>query len=775
MVDINILKKFNAHDLLKGKYGVEREMLRVDKEGYLSKKPHPKAFGDKINNTYITTDFSESQVEVITPPLETVKDTFNFLNVLYDIAASEIEDEYLWPESMPSIVPEDKDIPLATYNDSEEGRRNEAYRRKLIEKYGGRKQLISGIHFNFSINEDIVKELYKGHEDLSYKEFRNNIYLKMARNYLRYRWLIIYLLGAASNADESFYTKCEHYEGNSCRHDEVMPDKCNTKYSSPISYRNSECGYKNETDLFPSYKSVDEYIDSISNFVKDGLIDSPKELYSALRLKPIDKSDVEKSLKEDGINYLEFRSIDLNPFEKCGIALNDLEFLALFNLYSLTKEEDSYELWQQEALENQYRVARDGLGDITLLRDGKEYSKKEWALEILNEMKELNKVLNLGKEEVINFEIEKVADITKTLAYKVDKYVHTEGYIKGLLKLAEKYKKDAYNNRFKFQGLEDLELSTQILIKEAIKRGVKVELVDRQDNFIALSNKGKTEYVKQATKTSKDNYVTVLMMENKTVTKKVLAKHKIRVPEGDEFNSIEEAERNAYKYVNKPIVIKPKSTNFGKGISIFKNGGSEEELIEGFKIAFKEDTTVLIEEFIKGKEYRFLVIDGEVCGILHRVPANVVGDGKLSIRELVDIKNEDPLRGRGYVTPLEKIKLDDAAKLFLHNQDKDFDYVPKKDEIVYLRENSNISTGGDSIDFTDIIPQKFKDIAVKCAEAVNAKICGVDIMLEDCESEDSKYGIIELNFNPAIHIHCFPHKGKERNIALKVLKLLELI
>ncbi len=449
--------------------------------------------------------------------------------------------------------------------------------------------------------------------------------------------------------------------------------------------------------------------------------------------------------------------------------------MALFNIYCLTKEEDNYGLWQEEALENQYRIARDGLLDITLLRDGKEYDKKKWSLEILNEIKELNSILNLGKEDFINYETEKVQDITKTIAFKVNEYVKDEGYINGFIKLAEKYKKDAYNNRFKFQGLEDLELSTQILIKEAIKRGIKVELVDRQDNFIALSNNGKTEYVKQATKTSKDNYVTVLMMENKTVTKKVLAKHNIRVPEGDEFNSIEEAKRNAYKYVNKPIVIKPKSTNFGKGISIFKDGGSEEELIEGFKIAFREDNTVLIEEFIKGKEYRFLVIDDEVCGILHRVPANVIGDGKLSIRELVDIKNEDPLRGKGYVTPLEKIKLDDAAKLFLHNQNKDFDYIPKKDEIVYLRENSNISTGGDSIDFTDVIPKKFKDIAVKCAKAVNARICGVDIMLENCESEDSKYGIIELNFNPAIHIHCFPYKGTERNIALKVLKLLELV
>ena len=191
-----------------------------------------------------------------------------------------------------------------------------------------------------------------------------------------------------------------------------------------------------------------------------------------------------------------------------------------------------------------------------------------------------------------------------------------------------------------------------------------------------------------------------------------------------------------------------------------------------FYFAFKNDNTVLIEEFIKGKEYRFLVIDDEVVGILHRVPANVIGDGEKTISELVEIKNQDPLRGKGYVTPLEKIRLEENAELFLKQQGKNFDYIPKKDEIVYLRENSNISTGGDSIDFTDIIPNRFKEIAIKSAKAIGAKICGVDMVIEDYTDERSNYGIIELNFNPAIHIHSYPYEGKERNVAKDILNLL---
>lgn len=264
-------------------------------------------------------------------------------------------------------------------------------------------------------------------------------------------------------------------------------------------------------------------------------------------------------------------------------------------------------------------------------------------------------------------------------------------------------------------------------------------------------------------------------MENKVVTKEILNRNNIKVPSGFEFFSLEDAIENIKRFVDKPIVVKPKSTNFGIGISIFKDGAKEEDIKEAFEIAFASDNTVLVEEFIKGKEYRFLVIGDKVPGILHRVPANVIGNGKSTIKELVEEKNKSSLRGKGYKTPLEKINLDDHAKLFLKQEGKDFDYIPNEGEIVYLRENSNISTGGDSIDYTDLIPQKFKDIAIESAKAVGANICGVDMMLEDYNDENTSYAIIELNFNPAIHIHSYPYKGEEREIAKEILNTLELL
>ena len=167
-------------------------------------------------------------------------------------------------------------------------------------------------------------------------------------------------------------------------------------------------------------------------------------------------------------------------------------------------------------------------------------------------------------------------------------------------------------------------------------------------------------------------------------------------------------------------------------------------------------------------------MNDEVVGILHRVPANVTGDGVLSIHELVIEKNKDPLRGKGYHTPLEKIQLGEAESIFLKAQNKDFDYIPLFNEVVFLRENSNISTGGDSIDFTDEIPDSYKKIAVKAAQALGVKITGLDMIIPDYKQEatEDNYAIIELNFNPAIHIHCHPYKGKNRRLNEKLLDML---
>ncbi|MBU4439680.1 MAG: bifunctional glutamate--cysteine ligase GshA/glutathione synthetase GshB [Acetobacterium sp.] len=321
---------------------------------------------------------------------------------------------------------------------------------------------------------------------------------------------------------------------------------------------------------------------------------------------------------------------------------------------------------------------------------------------------------------------------------------------------------------------DGLELSTAMLIDAAEQRGIVVDILDREDNFIRLKKGSKTEYIKQATRTSADSYIAPLIMENKEVTKLILREKGINVPSGIKVKSAAEAMVHYQSFRGKDIVIKPKSSNFGLGIVIHKNLQCENCYRTAVIQAFAHDTSVLIEEFVPGKEYRFLVIGDEVVGILHRVPANVVGDGVHTIEALVAEKNRNSLRGKGYVTPLEKIQLGKTEIAFLSEQNKSIETIPEHGETVFLRENSNISTGGDSLDFTDNIIDDYKAIAVAAAQAVGARICGADIIIRDIREKPdaTNYSIIELNFNPALHIHNYPFVGENRHVDDKVLDLL---
>lgn len=318
---------------------------------------------------------------------------------------------------------------------------------------------------------------------------------------------------------------------------------------------------------------------------------------------------------------------------------------------------------------------------------------------------------------------------------------------------------------------DSLELSTQVLIAEALRRGVAVEILDPVDNFIALRRDGHTEYVKQATRTSADTYVSALLMENKQVTKHVLRSAGLRVTDGRQYHDAAKAAQDQAQWAGRHIVVKPNSTNFGEGVTILGTADGPAAYLAAVAGAFTHDTSVLVEEFIEGREFRFLVITGRTRAVLHRVPANVTGDGHSTIRELVEIKNRHPFRGEGYRKPLEKIRLGEVETAFLAAQGLTPDSVPPAGATVYLRRNSNISTGGDSIDFTDTMPAVYQRLAERATAAAGATICGLDMIIPDLEAtgEDAPYSILELNFNPALHIHDFPAVGENRHVERHVL------
>ncbi len=321
---------------------------------------------------------------------------------------------------------------------------------------------------------------------------------------------------------------------------------------------------------------------------------------------------------------------------------------------------------------------------------------------------------------------------------------------------------------------DGLELSTRLVIAEARRRGVAVEVLDRSDNFIRLARGANVQLVKQATRTAADSYIAALAMENKQVTKALLERAGLRTPAGRLHDSEAAALADWPRVQGRATVVKPRSTNFGEGVAILAASATCEEYAAAVRAAFALDAAVLVEDFIAGREFRFLVVGGVTRAVLHRVPANVVGDGARTIRELVTAKNQHPFRGEGYVKPLEKIVLGETELAFLAAAGLTPEAVPAAGATVFLRKNSNISTGGDSIDWTDTMPAVYHRIAERATAALGAQISGVDMIVPDPADggADAAYSIIELNFNPALHIHDFPETGENRHVERPALDLI---
>lgn len=758
-----------ASGLFRGQFGLEKENVRIDSSGKMARSPHPSVFGDKSKNPFITTDFSESQVEMITPPMKSVEEAYDFLDSLQNLVSLNLEEEFLWPQSLPPVLPQDKHIPIADFSSHSGDDLHEAtaYRHLLAEKYGRKKQLISGIHYNFSFDDALLRALYEaGGEGRSYRSFRNDMYMKVIRNMTGLSWMLIRLVGSSPAADSSYLDYCHCHTPDT----EGGDFQCD----SAASIRNGQCGYRNHFDYDVSLKSLEDYVSSLEGLINEGELISSKEYYNAIR--PKNSRGGLKSLREEGIEYLELRILDINPLFKLGVCLEDLKLVHLFFLFSLFMEEGADENLLSMSIQNNRTVADQGRKANLEIRTPEGLRP---AGEVLKEFFSLMRdtIVSLPAEhrdymDVLAYFDRQIEDPDLSYSSRLVPMLRREGFIAFHLRKAKESLELSRREGFRLIGHEDMELSTQILILDALKRGVAVEILDRKENFIRLSKEGHVEYVKQATKTRADSYSSVLLMENKLVTKKVLRQSGIRVPGGNEYACVDEAFEDYRLFRNRQIVVKPNSTNFGTGITIFVEPFTEEEYREALDLAFKHDETVLVEEFIQGKEYRVFVIGDEVVGVLHRVPANVLGDGTSTIRELIDEKNKDPKRGRGYRTPLELIRTGQEEEMFLHQQNLGFQSIPASGQLVYLRENSNISTGGDSIDYSDEISDELKEVALEASRAVGARIVGVDLMTRNIAGGREDYSIIELNFNPAIHIHCYPMVGQNRHLGDKILDLL---
>lgn len=311
----NIKRYHLIGELLNGRIGLERESLRATVQAQLALTAHPAVLGDRTIHPYIQTDYSESQPEVITPPLQPYYLSYEWLRALSHVLLHSLEkEEYLWPFSVPCQLPPDEQILLSTFTSQAE----KEYRTQIANKYGKKRQLLTGVHINYSFSDKLVQQLFLIQTDFkTEQEFRDELYLILASNFSHYQWLLTYLFGATPMAEDSFFD-AKFFED---RKKPLRPMR---------SLRNSSYGFSNRPGIVVRYDKVENYVQDIRQAVRLGLLLQEREFYGNIRLRGKEKAT--NSLLQDGVQYLEIRSFDIDPFTYVGLSEGMFHFVHLFLL-----------------------------------------------------------------------------------------------------------------------------------------------------------------------------------------------------------------------------------------------------------------------------------------------------------------------------------------------------------------------------------------------------------------------------------------------------------
>ncbi|QYX65783.1 glutamate--cysteine ligase [Shewanella putrefaciens] len=396
--------------------GIEREALRIDESGYLATDSHPEALGSALMHSRITTDYSEALLEFITPVNNNVEQLLNGLTETHAFSVRHLNGQRLWPVSMPCYVKDEKQIPVARYGSSNTGMMKTLYRKGLTYRYGALMQIISGVHFNFSVSQELWQSLYElSDKQLSYDDFISESYFGLIRNYRRLVWVLPYLFGASPALCGSF----------------IKDQKTDLKFEKTghgtlylpfaTSLRMSDLGYTNkeQEDLNISYNSLPEYLAGVNAAIKmpsanfanigvkvDGeyrqlnanVLQIENEFYSPIRAKRVTRSGEKPSeaLARAGVEYIEVRALDVNPFSPIGIEATQVRFLDLFLLYCLLTQSPKSDASEEARLSaNLKAVVLEGRkpGLELLTADGSR-SLKSWLEELFDALQPLAVLLD---------------------------------------------------------------------------------------------------------------------------------------------------------------------------------------------------------------------------------------------------------------------------------------------------------------------------------------------------------------------------------------------
>lgn len=402
-----------------GLKGVEKESLRVTPDGQIAHTPHPAVLGSALTHEYITTDYSEALIELVTPAFKESWELLQFLCDLHQFVYRHLGDELLWATSMPCNLAGDSSIPVAHFGRSNVGRMKEVYRLGLGHRYGRMMQAISGVHYNYSFPAHLWPVLAEAlQERQSGQEFVSDQYFRLLRNYRRYGWLILYLFGNSPALCSSFVKGREHSL------QQFAPGTLYEPYATSL--RMSDLGYRNKSqagvhisvnslaeyvrDLtaavstpHPEYQKIGVKVDGEYRQLNANLLQIENEYYSYIRPKRVARSGEHPShaLQRGGVEYVEFRALDVSAFDPVGVNQNKLRFLEAFAALCLLKESPRIDAAEDATLDGNHAVvARRGREPgLQLNRNGRAIELRPWAVELIDSMRGICELLDAGDSQ----------------------------------------------------------------------------------------------------------------------------------------------------------------------------------------------------------------------------------------------------------------------------------------------------------------------------------------------------------------------------------------
>lgn len=503
---------------LKGiRRGIEKEALRVDTAARLAQTPHPAPLGAALTHRYITTDYAEAQMEFITPAGTEAKATLGILADIHRFVYRHLGAELLWPLSMPCTVEAEDEIELAQYGPSNVGTMKTIYRQGLKNRYGSLMQVLTGVHYNFSLPEGFwpVWQKIKGeHQPL--QDFISESYLGLARNFFRLGWLVPYLFGASPAVGSSFLQNTH----SKLRLEPLGQDTCYLPKATSL--RMSELGYntKVQENLSVSYNSLAEFVAELRQAASqpDAAFDQigvkqqgayrqlntntlqlENELYAPIRVKRVTRANerISDALQARGVEYIEVRSLDIDPYVATGIGLEQMHFLDIFLTYCLLKDSPGLSQHQQRTTrQNLSKVATCGR-DLTLqlLDNTTPKSLGRWGEEIFADLAEVARLLdnaNRGEsfQAALNCQQQKLLNPERTPSARMLRDMHEQGLeINELgLNLARKHRRTLLGAGY--QQIQPAEFTSEVVASRLKQRELEEADTLGFDDFLHFTLNG---------------------------------------------------------------------------------------------------------------------------------------------------------------------------------------------------------------------------------------------------------------------------------------------